>query len=200
MIGAAVRLVQGAGAVVLPWWAKYLALAMLVCAAYGMGRLQEARRGAAAMTEYVAKQAGQTVTIVKREVQVVTRVETRYRDRIHKIYVQGEQIENRIPEIVTPDVDRRLPLPAGFVRILDAAWTGEPVGPATGADAEPASVPASLVAANEAGNATSCRAWREQALGWRVFYAGQQVAINGRAGDWAAAAVVGTAPASGDNP
>jgi hypothetical protein len=111
-------------------------------------------------------------------------VQTKYVDRIQTIYQQGAQVEDRIPEVLTPDVDRKLPLPAGFVRVLDAAWTGDPVGPAVDSDGEPASVPPSVVAANEAANATSCRAWREQALGWREFYAGQQLAVNGRAGDW----------------
>lgn len=171
--------------VVLPGWSKLAAIAALLAAAYGMGRLQEARRGADAMVDYVGKQAERTVVVVKKQVQVVTKVETQYRDRIQKIYVQGEQIENRIPQVLTPDVDRRLPLPAGFVRILDAAWTGASPGPAADSDGEPASVPPSVVAANEVDNATSCHAWREQALGWRGFYAGQQVAINGKAGAWA---------------
>jgi hypothetical protein len=180
-------LLERAGAVVLPWWAKWAALAVLVFASYGMGRLQEARRGADAMVDYVTKQATQTVIITKRQVQVVTTVETKYRDRIQKIYAQGEQIENRIPEVLTPDVDRRLPLSAGFVRILDAGWSGDAVGPAIDSDRGPASIPPSVVAANETDNATSCRAWREQALGWREFYARQQVAINGKAGAWASA-------------
>jgi hypothetical protein len=177
-------LFERAGAVVLPWWAKWAALAVLMIAAWGVGRLQEARRGADAMAEYVGKQAERTVTIIKREVQVVTQTEIKYRDRVRTIYQQGEQLESRIPDLVTPDVDRRLPLPAGFVRVLDAAWTGDPVGPASDSDGEPAGVPPSVVAANEADNATSCRAWREQALGWREFYAGQQGAVNGRAGAW----------------
>ena len=72
-------------------------------------------------------------------------------------------------------------------RVLDAAWSGDPAGPASDSDREPADVPLDAIAAAEVGNATSCRAWREQALGWREFYAGQQVAINGKAGAWAAA-------------
>jgi hypothetical protein len=171
--------------VVLPAWCKVFAIGALAASAYGVGRLQEARRGADAMVDYVGKQATQTVRIAKAQDQVVTKVEIQYRDRIQIIYKEGKQIEERIPELVTPDVDRRLPLPAGFVRILDAAWTDQPVGSATDSDGEPAAVPPSVVAANEADNATSCRAWRAQALGWREFYAGQQVAINGKAGAWA---------------
>jgi hypothetical protein len=170
---------------VLPWWVKWAALAVLLLGVYGLGRVHEARRGVDSFAEYVGKQAAQTAVIIKRQVEVVTKVETKYLDRIQIIYKQGEQLESRIPDIVTPDVDRRLPLPSGFVRVLDAAWTGDPVGPATDSDGEPASVSPSVVATNEAANATSCRAWREKVIGWREFYAGQQVAVNGRAGAWA---------------
>jgi len=187
-------LIRRAQAVVLPWWAKWLAFAALVAACSAFSYVRGDDHGTQKLVDYIGKQASQTVVIVKREVQVVTKVETKYRDRIQKIYVQGDQIENAIPEVLTPDVDRRLPLPAGFVRILDAAWSGQPLGPAADSDREPAIVPASVVAANETDNATSCRAWREQALGWREFYARQQVAINGRAGAWAAAAAAPAAP------
>lgn len=171
---------------VVPAWARWAAVLALCVAAYGTGRIQEARRGADAMLAYVGKQAAQTAVITKKQVQVVTQVETKYRDRIQVIYKEGKQIEDHIPEIVTPDIDQRLPLPAGFVRVLDAAWTGEPLGPATESDREPAAVPASVVVANETDNATSCRVWRKQALGWREFYARQQVAINGKPGTWTA--------------
>lgn len=178
-------LVERLQGVVLPGWSKLLAITALLASAYGAGRLHEARRGADVMLDYVGKQAMQTVRIAKAQVQVVTKVETQYRDRIQIIYKEGKQIEERIPQLIAPDVDRRLPLPAGFVRVLDAAWAGEPVGPAADSDGEPAVVPPSVVAANEVDNATSCRAWRAQAVGWREFYARQQVAINGKAGAWA---------------
>lgn len=183
-----------ARAVVLPGWVRWAALGVLLLVVYGAGRLHEARRGADAMLDYVNAQVTASQRIARAQTKVVTVTETVYRDRIQKIYVQGEQIENRIPDILPPDIDRRLPLPAGFVRILDAAWAGDAVGPASDSDGKPASVPASLVAANEAANATSCRAWREKVFGWREFYAKQQIAINGKAGDWAATAQSNASP------
>jgi 2-succinyl-5-enolpyruvyl-6-hydroxy-3-cyclohexene-1-carboxylate synthase len=170
---------------VLPWWAKWAALAALVLAAYGVGRLQEAHRGADAMVAYVGQQAAQSARIVVRQAKVVTVVETKYVDRIQKIYVEGKQIEADIPQYITPADAGLFAVNAGFVRVVDAAWSGEPAGPAADSDRGPAGIPLDRIAAVEAGNATSCRAWREQALGWRDFYAGQQVAINGRAGEWA---------------
>jgi hypothetical protein len=183
---AALALLARARAIALPWWAKWAAVAALLLAAYGLGRVHEARRGADAMVDYIGKQSKQSAVIVQRQVQVVTVTETKYRDRIQKIYVEGKQIEADIPKYITPADDDLFAVNAGFVRVVDAAWTGDPAGPAAESDREPAGVPLDRVAAVEASNATSCRAWREQALGWREFYAGQQVAINGRAGAWAA--------------
>jgi hypothetical protein len=170
---------------VLPNWVRLAAGVAAACVVFLLGQLHGERIGGQKLIDHVQAEASQTVKIAARQVTVVIKTEKVYRDRIQKIYVQGGQIENSIPEILTPDVDRRLPLPAGFVRILDAAWSGEPVGPSDDSDGRPSPVPPSVVAANEAANATSCRVWREQALGWRSFYADQQVAINGKAGDWA---------------
>lgn len=169
----------------IPAWAPWAAAALAVALSYGAGRLHEARIGAAALVKYQQAQVAQTVRIIEKQVEVKTVVETKYVDRIKKIYVQGETIEKHIPTYITPADTARFGVNAGFVRVIDAAWSGEPVGPASGADREPATIPLDEVAAVEAGNATSCRIWREQALGWREFYAKQQVAINGKAGAWA---------------
>lgn len=167
-----------------PWLAGGVAALALLGGAYGLGRVQEARIGAAALADYKVAQAQQVVTKIVTQVKVVKEVETVVRDRIVKIYVQGAKIEKAIPDYVQPVDDARFAVNAGFLRIVDAAWTGSPPGPAVDSDREPAGVPLSAVAAVEAGNATSCRAWREQALGWRDFYAKQQVVFNGKAGDW----------------
>lgn len=183
MIG---EVIQRARAVVLPWWAKWAALVVLLLAVYGLGRLHEARHGAASMEAYVSQQAAQTVRIAARQAKVVTVIETRWRDRIQKIYVEGKQIEVDIPKYIQPADDLRFAVNAGFVRVLDAVWSGDAAGPAADSDREPAGIPLDEVAAVQVDNATSCRVWREKTLGWRAFYAGQQLAINGRAGEWAA--------------
>jgi hypothetical protein len=171
--------------VVMPAWCKWAAIAALCAAAYGAGRLQEARRGADAMVAYIGRQATQTARVTQAQVKVVTVTETKWRDRIQKIYVQGASIETNIPTYVRPADAELFAVNAGFVRVLDAAWSGDAVGPAAESDREPAGVPIDDIARSEVGNITSCRTWREQALGWRDFYARQQVAINGKAGAWA---------------
>lgn len=184
MSATTTRLASLAG-IVMPAYVKWIAAAALFAAAYGVGRLHEARRGADAMADYQAKQAAQTVRIANRQAKVVTVTETKYRDRIKTVYLQGEKIESSIPIYVQPVDIGRFAVNAGFVRVLDAAWAGDAIGPAGDSDREPARLPLDEVASVEVHNATSCRAWREQALGWRDFYARQQVAINGKAGTWA---------------
>lgn len=177
-----------AAGVVIPAWAPWAAGALLVAAAvgsaYGLGRVHEARIGADALAAYKGAEAVQAVKIVERQAEVKIVVQTKYVDRIQKIYVQGATIETNIPTYIQPADVERFAVNAGFVRVVDAAWTGESVGPASDLDREPAGIPLDEVAATQIGNATACRAWREQALGWREFYAGQQVAINGKAGEW----------------
>lgn len=164
-------------AIIVPAWARWTAIAALALTCYGSGRLQEARRAQDQVAEKV-------VTLVRTQVQTVTKVETIYKDRVQKIYVQEKNLESLVPSVVPPAVDEHFAIPAGFLRLAAAGWSGATAGPASDADAEPSTVPFSELAAAEISNATSCRVWREQALGWRDFYARQQVTFNGRAGDW----------------
>lgn len=179
---------EKAAGVVLPTWAPWVAGALAVCVlvagSYGMGRVHEARIGAAALASYKENAAIQTVKIVQAEARVVIKTEIEYRDRIQKIYIQGVEIEKHITDYVKPADDAHFGVNVGFLRNIDAAWAGVPIGPAAESDREPAGIPLSEVAAVEAGNATSCRVWREQSIGWRQFYARQQVVINGKAGLW----------------
>jgi hypothetical protein len=142
------------------------------------------------MVAYLSRQATQTARVTQAQIKVVTVAETKWRDRIQKVYVQGASIETNIPTYVRPTDAELFAVNAGFVRVLNAAWSGNAVGPAAESDREPAGVPIDDLARNEVGNITSCRAWREQALGWRDFYAKQQVAINGKAGAWAVGTTV----------
>lgn len=169
----------------IPAWAWcVLAGLAVVGGSYHMGRSHERKLADAEMVEYKNKQVIQTVKIVKGETQAVIKTEIEYRDKIKKIYIQGAEIEKHITDYVQPVDDVRFAVNAGFLRDIDAAWAGVPVGPAVDSDREPSGIPISAIAAVEAGNATSCLAWREQALGWREFYHDQQVVINGAAGAW----------------
>jgi len=169
---------------VIPPWARWLALLALAASCYSLGRLHEARHDAEAREADASARATQVVTVVKKEVQVVTQTETVYRDRIQKIYVQEKQLEADIPTHISIDTDRLFAIPAGFLRVAGAGWDGTAAGPADDSDSGPSGLRFSELARIEVSNAASCRIWREQALGWRVFYAGQQIAINGKVGGW----------------
>ncbi|MGW8391130.1 hypothetical protein [Pseudoduganella sp. HUAS MS19] len=163
--------------VVLPPWFKWAAIAALCIAAYGFGRLQEARRGADAMADYLAGQAARTVSIARAQAKVVVQTEIKYRDRIQKIYLKGDVIEKQVPVYVTAADNAECRINAGFVRAHDAAWAGEPAGPAASSDRDPGGVPLAEVAETSAHNATVCLAWRELALGLREHYQKQQAML-----------------------
>jgi hypothetical protein len=118
------------------------------------------------------------VAIVRAQQEVVVQTEIKYRDRIKTVYLKGEEIEKLVPVYVTRADDDRYGVNAGFVRVYNAAWAGEPAGAAVDTDRETANVPLSEVAEVDVFNATACRAWREQALGWREFYDGLRAGIN----------------------
>ncbi|WEF35770.1 hypothetical protein [Pseudoduganella chitinolytica] len=77
--------------------------------------------------------------------------------------MKGDEIEKLVPVYVTRADDDRYGVNAGFVRSYNAAWAGEPAGPAAESDRDAAGIPLSEVAEVDAHNATACRAWRELA-------------------------------------
>ena len=173
MMGALSRL-QG---VILPAWAKWVAITALCAAVYGIGRLHEARRGSDAMSDYLAAQAARTVAVGRAQTKVVVQTEIKYRDRIQKIYLKGEVIEKQVPVYVTAADNAGCRINAGFVRSHDAAWAGEPARPTSGTDRDPAGVSLAEVAEANAHNATTCLAWRELAFGLREHYLKQQAVL-----------------------
>lgn len=163
---------------VLPGWARWAALALVALSAYAFGRFDGERIEGNEHLAYVAKQAAQTVKIVQAQQKVVVQTEIKYRDRIQKIYVKGDTITKEVPVYVTQADNAGCTINAGFVRSHDAAWTGEPAGPAAESDRESSGISLAEVAQGDAFNATACLAWREQAIGLRDFYRKLQQATN----------------------
>jgi hypothetical protein len=159
---------------VLPWWARWLALASAAAVfgtiCYNKGKQDEGEKHIA----YVNQQAERSNKIAKAQQVVVAQTQIKYVDRIKTIYVKGETIEKQVPIYITQADNVRFAVNAGFVRLYDAAWSGEDPGPAVDSDREPAGVSLAQVAAVDAGNAASCRGWRELALGLREYYADLQ--------------------------
>ena len=158
----------------LPWWARWLALAsaaaVLGTICYNKGKQNEGEKHIA----YINQQAERSIKIAEAQQVVVTQAQIKYVDRIKTIYVKGETIEKQVPIYITQADNARVAINAGFVRLYDAAWSGEDPGPAADSDREPAGISLAQVTAVDAGNAVSCHAWRELALGLREYYADLQ--------------------------
>ncbi|MBX9900797.1 MAG: hypothetical protein K2Y28_08445 [Burkholderiaceae bacterium] len=165
-------------AMILPWWARALAVVFACVSVFLLGQLHGERIAGEKHIEYVSAQAAQSVKIVKAQAKVVVETQVKYVDRIKKIYIKGEIIEKQVPIYVTQSDNAACVVNTGFVRVHDAAWTNTIAGPAADTDREPVAVSLAEVAETEAHNATSCHAWREQALGWREFYKRLKEATN----------------------
>ncbi len=155
---------------ILPWWARaaFFALSALVFFAFGVTHGE--RRAGQKHIDYVQAQAEKSIKIAKQQQEAAFKTEIKYRDRINVIYKQGAEIEKQIPIYITVSDDQRFAVSNGWVRLYDAAFTGELTSAAADTDHEPSELPISAIAEINTHNATACRQWREQALGWREFY------------------------------
>ena len=142
---------------------------MLGLLAYVASLPEKYRQEGRAEEQEKARQA--IAKTVKQEAKIVVKTEIEYRDKIKKIYIKGDEIEKTVYKYISPAVSDSILVTDGFVRVQNAAWTSTPAGTPSVTDNEPAGIPLATVAETETHNATSCRAWREQALGLRAFYA-----------------------------
>lgn len=137
------------------------------------GRLRAERANTKAAVRVIAK----TQTAAKITESVGARTEAaQARTRI--VY---RDIIREVPVYVSPETDRRYPLPVGFVRVLDAAagQTTVPDGPRQ-SDDDPSAVTASVAAGvltDWAGMYYACRA---QVVGWNDWHAEQAKAWNAK--------------------
>lgn len=86
----------------------------------------------------------------------------------------------KVPTYVTPETDKRFPLPCGFVRLHNAAASGvEPEAvsiPAGHTDADECPVTASQASSIIAGNYGLALGWRTDLKTWEKWYADQVAA------------------------
>ncbi|MBB4755475.1 hypothetical protein XarjCFBP7653_21010 [Xanthomonas arboricola] len=128
------------------------------------GCVWQERRVSAAQTERdAALQAKHRAEAERDSAKGSTTVVTQYVDRVQIVREAGATITREIPIYVTQKADAACAIPAGFVRLHDAAASGNPAGPATGdPDAPAAGITLSAVASTVADNYTSCHATAEQ--------------------------------------
>lgn len=152
-------------------------LLVLIGAAVGYVLLQGHRVKTAEHRAQTAMAQAAQLQIQLDEARGNVRVVTRYVDRVQIVHERGATIIKEIPVYVTPAADARCTVPAGFVRVHDAAAQNLPIaGPAGDPDAPAAGVTLSGVADTITGNYTACHATTEQVIGLQDYVRSLQAA------------------------
>lgn len=112
-------------------------------------------------------QTGIAETVSKEHVRVVTKYRT-----------VTQQIVKEVPTYVTKADDARCVIPWGFVRIHDAAASGDVPAPTDQPLPAASDVTLSQTAAVLAGNYGLCLEWRTEAATWRDWYQRNAAAVN----------------------
>lgn len=147
-----------------------IALALLLVLAGGTAWWQHRAavdaRAAAAAAQADAATAAWEASAANANVKIIEK----FTDRVRVVHDTTHAIQQEIPRYVTPDADRRYPLPVGFVWVHDAAAAGVPLGDRPeGADAPSADVTASAASAVIVGNYGICHETAEQLTALQDF-------------------------------
>jgi len=154
--------------------ARLAVVALVALAFWGHGFWKGNEHGTQKLTDHLAAQAKADTKLAAARVQVVKEVEIKYRDRIKVERIAGETITREVKVYVTKEDDAGCSVPVGTIRVLNAAWAGEPPGPPAESDRGPSGNTLSSTAGIEAGNAATCRIWKQQRDGLIEFYQKQQ--------------------------
>jgi hypothetical protein len=141
----------------------WIAAAVVMVATWGHGWItganhEQAKAKQLQDAELAAEyKRGQAAGIVR------DRIVTEYVDRVQVVEKIGRTITKEVPVYVTAKADAACTVPAGFVRVHDAAAQGVPLsGSAGAADEAPSGIAISTVAATVADNYADCRANAEE--------------------------------------
>ncbi|NEL64910.1 MAG: hypothetical protein G3W72_18335, partial [Xanthomonas perforans] len=136
---------------------RLIILLALIAVLVGGCVWQEQRVSAAQQDRDAALQAKRQAEAERDSARGSTTVVTQYVDRVQIVREAGATITREIPIYVTQKADAACAIPAGFVRLHDAAATGNPAGPPAGdPDAPAAGITLSAIAGTVADNYTSC--------------------------------------------
>lgn len=120
---------------VLPWWAKYVALALLVAAVWGHGWVKGNGHGTAKLSAYIGKQAEQAAITRGKRAAVTERVVTEYVKKSGETKTVIEYVDRKVIEYVAQN-PTGLCIDPEWVRVHDAAAVnrvppapGKPDGP-----------------------------------------------------------------------
>lgn len=160
------------------WLGGLIFAGLIFCAGCLVGSWYEARDAQQVAAEQLRKafDQGQALGTVKEK--VVT--EYVYRDRVIKGRTQT--LIKQVPVYVSEAADRACTVPAGFVRLHDAAAANLPApGPRGAADAAPSGVALSAVAAVNAENYGTCNDTASRLSSLQEFIRGYQATTNNQA-------------------
>ena len=150
---------------------RALALLLILVALVGGFVLTETgRRHAAEDRASRAEDARREAEAARDLALASERVVVRYVDRVQVVRGNAQIITKEIPIHVTPTANAACTVPAGFVRLHDAAAANEPTGPSPGnPDAPAAGVALSDVAGAVADNYAACHANAAQVIGLQEY-------------------------------
>lgn len=142
---------------------------------YTLGRHHGAQAEKRAEAARQAKAAKVTAKREQKAEAITEAVKTDAAKERVRVQTVTRTIVHEVPIYVTQAADAACPVPAGFVRVHDAAASGVPAAPGGPVDAA-SGVPLSAVATVVAENYGIAHEWRIEAIAWREWYDQQKAA------------------------
>ena len=158
------------------WPYRLLALAALGFALFGFGWVKGAGHVQAQWDAQTHKQLLQVARVERRQAQATVEVVTKYVDRIKVVREKGDTIIKEVTVYVPIEADAACTINRGFVRLHDAAATGELPEPARDADAAATGIALSAVAGTVAANYQTCHENAEQLRALQTWVTEMKVA------------------------
>lgn len=162
-----------------PWQADLVVATGILAVGFAIGfgvRDYAASRSALKAARTEISRTNDVVRVEQKSDRATQAVAEDVATKTQAIQVRTVEIIKEVPVYVTVEADRRCDLTDGFVRLHDAAATGNSPVPYSAGQSPDASggVEASAVAATVAENYGQCLAWKAQVEGWQSWYASQR--------------------------
>lgn len=137
-------------------YGRLIGVGLLLAALAGLYGWGHHRGASSVQARWDAQRIAQQVALAASQAKaasVTERVVTKYVDRVQVIHERARTLIQKVPVYVSATADARCPVPAGFVRLHDAAVQGGELPAAAGStDDAPSGIALSTVASTVAGN------------------------------------------------
>jgi hypothetical protein len=148
-----------------------------------MGYAAGVKHQKAEYAKAVAKAEKKALEAGKKSDAATETIAEKHTATVEKIRWRTQTLTKEVTVYVPQAVDREFRLPAGLVRIHDAAATGAALPETPGGSVEVASdVAPSQLATAFIDNYGTCRTWESEALTWRSWYVTQRDLYNSATG------------------